>query len=644
MTQPKAKKSDYSAAQITVLKGLEAVRKRPAMYVGSNDKKGLHQIFYEVLDNAVDEALAGYATFITVTLHKDDSITVTDNGRGIPVDIHPETGKSALETVMTVLHAGGKFDSKAYKTSGGLHGVGVSCTNALSVKMVTTVKRNGKIYQQTFSRGSPTSELKIVADLPANKKDETGTTQYFKPDPQIFTTTEFDAELIEERVKTQAYLTSNTTFIFINKKAQKPKVKVYHFEKGLVAYVKKMATGKPIMETPFHLSKTVNDVMIESAFLYMNSNDETIKAFANNILNPEGGTHLAGFRAALTQAINKYGIAKKLINEKQTLTGEDIREGLNAIIAVKLPNPQFEGQTKMKLNNREIRPLVQKTVSTAVIEFLEEHPKDAKNIISKAVLAQKARKAAKAARNAILRKNALNFTTLPGKLADCSTKNKEISELFVVEGDSAGGSAKQARDRTFQAILPLSGKPINSEKNRLDRVLANPKLNDLVKALGCGIGDNMDIKKLRYGKIIIMTDADVDGAHIATLILTFFYRHMRPLIEEGKVFLAQPPLFKAEVGREKYWFLSEEEKDAFVAEMKAKGKKIKNVQRFKGLGEMNPDQLWDTTMNPKTRVIKKVSVKDAEEANRIFDILMGTEVPPRRKFIQQFAKFANLDI
>ena len=631
----------YDASKITVLKGLEAVRKRPAMYVGSNDKAGLHQIFYEVLDNAVDEALAGYANVIVVILHEDDAITVADNGRGIPVDVHPETGKSALETVMTVLHAGGKFDSKAYKVSGGLHGVGVSCTNALSVKMITTVKRGGKIYQQEYSAGKPTTELKVIGKTDPS---DTGTIQYFKPDPTIFTTTEFDPKIIRRRILNQAYLTSNTLFIFVNKKQKLPSVESFYFHNGLISFVKDLAVGKILTREPFYVKKEYDNILVEAALIYTDSQDEIVKGFANNIYNSEGGTHVAGFRAALTQAINKYALANKLITEKQKLSGEDIREGLVGIISVKLANPQYEGQTKMKLNNPEVKSAVQKVVSDALYEYLQEHPKDAKTIIQKAVLAQKARKAAKAARNAVLRKSGLSITSLPGKLADCSTKDKEKSELFVVEGDSAGGSAKQARDREFQAVLPLSGKPINSEKNRLDRVMANDKLADLVKALGCGIGENINLDKLRYGKIIIMTDADVDGMHIVTLVLTFFYRFMRPLIEAGKVYIAQPPLFKVEIGKQKYWFLSEKEKDEFIKKMKAAGKKIKNVQRFKGLGEMNPEQLWETTMNPETRVLKQVTIKDAEEANKIFDMLMGTEVPPRRRFIQQFAKLAVLDV
>jgi len=625
-----------------VLKGLEAVRQRPAMYIGSNDEHGLNHIFYEVLDNAVDEVLAGYANTIKVILHRDDSITVEDNGRGIPVDIHPDTGKSALETVMTMLHAGGKFSSGAYKVSGGLHGVGVTCTNALSERMRSQVKRDGKLYQLDFVRGTPQGDVKVVKS--GLSKDDTGTIQWFKPDPKIFSVTEYNARTIEKKIQDQAYLTSKTLFIFINEKAEIPYIRTFYFEKGIRSYVNDLAIGKHIMEVPFYMNRTLNDVVVETSLLYTDNSDEIIKTFANNILNPEGGTHLAGFKTALTTALNKYGIEQNLIDEKSKLSGEDVREGITAIVSVKLPHPQFEGQTKIKLNNPEIKGIVQKTVTDALLEFFAENPKDAKAIIQRAVLSQKARNAAKAARNAILRKGALTFTSLPGKLADCSSKDKAKSEIFIVEGDSAGGSAKQARNRATQAILPLSGKPINSEKHRLDRVLENDKLNDLVKALGCGISDQIDLSKLRYGKVIIMTDADVDGLHIVTLTLTFFYRFMRKLIEDGRVYVAQPPLFKVESGKDKYWCLNEEEKERVIAKLTQDGKKVTNVQRFKGLGEMNPEQLYNTTMDPEKRVIKKIDIKEAEEASKVFDMLMGPEVPPRRHFIMQYAKFATLDV
>ncbi len=642
MTKTPTTQNNYSAANITVLKGLEAVRQRPAMYVGSTDINGLNHIFYEVLDNAVDEALAGFATHITVVLHKDNSISVTDNGRGIPVDIHPETGRSALETVMTVLHAGGKFDKGAYKVSGGLHGVGMSCTNALSIKMVTSVCRNGKRYTQEYKQGIPQTEL---TEKPLSEyKERTGTTQFFTPDPEIFGDLQYNPKTIETRLHYQGFLTSGINFTFVNETTATPTIKRYYFEKGILSFVHNQQTGTAIMKTPFYVSKEKDDIMVEVGFLYTDSMTDKIRTFANNIENPEGGTHLAGFKAALTSAINKYGMANKLLDEKTKLEGEDVREGLTAIISIKIGNPQFEGQTKIKLNNPEAKSAVQAVVSDALAEFFTENPQDAKQIISRAILSLKARNAAKAARNAILRKSALTFTALPGKLADCSTKDKDKSELFIVEGDSAGGSAKQGRDREFQAILPLTGKPINAEKHRVDRVLANYRLKDLVTAIGCGIADQMDMTRLRYGKIIIMTDADVDGSHIVILVLTFFYRFMRRLIDDGRVFIAQPPLFKVEVGKEKYWFVSEIEKDKFVEKEIKAGHKIKSVQRFKGLGEMNPDQLKETTMDVDKRVLKKVSVADAAAADSLFDMLMGTEVGPRKKFIQQYAKYAMLDI
>jgi DNA gyrase subunit B len=640
MTQ--SQQSSYTASDITVLKGLEAVRERPAMYIGSTDINGLHQIFYEILDNAIDECLAGFANHVTVILHKDNSITIRDNGRGIPVDVHPETGKSALETVMTVLHAGGKFKKGAYKISGGLHGVGMSCTNALSSFMRSEVVKNGKLYRQEYSRGIPQTEVKVVGKV--EDKERSGTTQTFMPDTEIFGDQKFSTKIIEKRLHTQAYLTSGILLTFINETGEKATTKQFYFEKGILSFVNSIKVGNPIMKNAFYVAKEEEGVAVEVGFIYTDSTSEIIKTFANNIENPEGGTHLAGFKAALTQGINKYGSANKLLDDKTKLEGDDVREGLTAIISVKVPNPQYEGQTKIKLNNPEVKSIVQKVVAEALAEFFVENPQDAKSVIQKAIISLKARNAAKAARNAILRKNALTFTTLPGKLADCSSRDKASTELFIVEGDSAGGSAKQARNREIQAILPLSGKPINSEKNRIDRVMANDKLKDLVYALGCGIGDQLDVSKLRYGKLIIMTDADVDGSHIVTLILTFLYRFMKKVIEDGKVYIAQPPLFKVEIGKDKYWFVSNEEKDRFVAKQTKAGKKIKSIQRFKGLGEMNPEQLWETTMDPANRVLKHVDIQDAIQADAIFDMLMGTEVAPRRKFILQNAKFAILDI
>lgn len=635
------KKDSYGASNITILKSLEAVRKRPAMYVGDNAEHGLHQIFYEVLDNAVDEAMAGFATKIIITIHKDGGMTVKDNGRGIPTGIHPKTGKSALEAAMTMLHAGGKFEGDTYKMSAGLHGVGVTCTNALSKQMRTRVYQDGEVYQQEYKRGEPQYDVKVVEKCP---KKATGTEQTFWPDPQIFTTTEFNLKTIKKRITNQAYLTSGVKFILIDDRTETPTIENYYFENGIKAFVRSLSVAKPLTPTVFYIQKEDEKVQVEIGLIYTDDSKEIIKTFANNIDNPEGGTHLAGFRSGLTQAVNRFGQQSKLIPDKTKIEGSDVREGLVAVVSVKLPDPQYEGQTKIKLNNPEIKSIVQKALYDSLIEFLQENPKDAKVITQKVLLANKARKAAKAARTAILRKNALSFTTLPGKLADCSTRDKKESELYIVEGDSAGGSAKQARDKAIQAILPVDGKPRNSEKTTLDKVLANPKIKDMVAALGCGVGDSLEIDKLRYGKIIIMTDADVDGLHIITLHLTLLYNFMRPLIEQGYVYIAQPPLYKAEIGKKKYFLLNDEEKDNFVAEAELKNKKIRDISRFKGLGEMKPNQLWDTTMNPKSRVLKKVTIEDAEEANKTFDILMGTEVPPRRKFIQQFAKFAILDI
>ena len=632
----------YDASSITVLKGLEAVRKRPAMYVGSSGKSGLHQIFFEALDNAVDEALAGFANVIIVTVHPEGAISVQDNGRGIPVDIHPDTKKSALETVMTTLHAGGKFERKAYKVSGGLHGVGISATNALSKYMKTIVYRDGKIYQQEYKQGIPQGPVKEIGKAPYGL---TGTYQYFIPDDTVFTTTQWDTHVILERVKIQAYLTSRVLFVYRDlRNPQAVKIHSFYHTNGLVSYVRELAKRPFIHKNLFYVSTTKDDVLVEVALGYTEAMDSVIKAYANNIYNLEGGTHVSGFKQALTYAINRYISNHKIFKKPVKFTSDEVLEGIRAVVSVKLSDPQYEGQTKIKLNNPEVRSAVYKAVSESFYEYLETYTKDAKKIIDKIMLTKKAREAARNARTSVLRKNALIASGLPGKLADCTLRDPEKTELFVVEGDSAGGSAKQARDRHFQAILPLRGKPINPEKSRLERVLQNNDLQQLVQALGAGVGDKLDLSKLRYGKIIIMTDADVDGAHIATLLLTFFYRYMRPLLEQGRVFLAQPPLYKVEIGTKKYWFLTDKEKDAFVAKALKQGKKIKNIQRFKGLGEMDPEQLWETTMNPETRVLKKITVEDAAYADKLFSILMGTEVAPRRRFIEKYAKFAELDV
>ena len=633
-------KSQYKVSDIQVLKGLEAVRRRPAMYIGSTDANGLHHIFTEILDNSVDEAIAGYCTHIWVILNKDGSITVRDNGRGIPVGIHPETKVSTLETVMTNLHAGGKFEQGAYKVSGGLHGVGMKCTNALSEWMLTTVKFEGGVYEQKYERGIPKAPVKKIGDT-----TETGTEHTFLPDSTIFTETTFDFNTITKKCRQHAYLTAGLRISVIDESSSKTRRYDLYFEDGIKSYVQFLnIDSKSIGEDPFYMNKQEEDVVVEVALQYTDSMEEDVRCYTNNIVNPEGGTHLAGFRTAITSAINTYAQKVDLLKGLGgTLSGDDVREGLTAVVSVKVANPQFEGQTKIKLNNPEVKGIVGKVVRDELLVYFEEHPQDAKNIIGKAVLANKAKAAAKAARDAVIRKNALESTTLPGKLADCTSKDPKDSELFIVEGDSAGGSAKQGRDRHTQAILPLRGKIMNTHKYRVDRVLLNNEFNDVTTALGVGIGDTLDVSKLRYHKVVIMSDADVDGLHITTLVLTLLFRFFRPLIEQGYVYVAQPPLHKVEIGKKKYYFISDGEKEVFVKKAKLEGK-VPVENRFKGLGEMNPDQLWETTMNPETRVLKKVEIDDAEEAEKVFEMLMGNEVPPRRRFIQMHATKANLDI
>ncbi len=635
--------NEYGASNIQVLKDLEPVRKRPAMYIGSTDKLGLHHIFTEILDNSVDEAIAGYCSHIWVTINKDNSITVKDNARGIPVAMHPVTKVSTLETVMTNLHAGGKFDNGAYKVSGGLHGVGMKCTNALSEWMITTVRREGEIYQQEYRKGVPQYPVKVIG-----KTNETGTQHQFKPDPTIFSTTEFDFKDIVRKCRQHAYLTAGLKITVTDERVKTgEEFKKYelYFEDGIKSYVQFLNLDeKVISNTPFYVNEEEENVIVEVAIQYNDGMDENVKCYTNNIINPEGGTHLAGFRTALTSAVNTYAQKSELLKGlKGTLNGDDVREGLTAVISVKVPDPQFEGQTKIKLNNPEVKSIVTKVLRDSLITYFDEHPNEAKAVIGKAVLANKAKAAAKAARDAVIRKSALESTTLPGKLADCSSKDPSESELFIVEGDSAGGSAKQGRDRHSQAILPLRGKIINTHKYRVDRVLGNNEFNDITTALGVGIGDTLNVSKLRYHKIIIMSDADVDGLHITTLVLTLLFRFFRPLIEGGYVYVAQPPLHKVEIGKKKYYLLNDAEKEAFVKEARAEGK-TPSESRFKGLGEMNPDQLWETTMDPKTRVLKRVEIQDAEEADKTFEMLMGAEVPPRRRFIQKYAKSANLDV
>jgi len=671
------KKQSYSADQIQVLKGLEPVRKRPGMYIGTTDVRGLHHLVWEILDNSIDEAMAGHCDKIMMVINEDGSCSVADNGRGIPVDKHKETGVSALETVLTVLHAGGKFggEESGYKVSGGLHGVGASVVNALSTKIVAEIRREGKIHRQEYKMGVAVKEIEVTGETKA-----TGTSITFWPDKSIFETIEFDAQTILTRVRQQAYLTKGITISFEDRRKGKHDGEVadgatykysFYFEGGVKSYVDHLNNNKERISDIIYIDKDVPEGKIEIALQYTQSYNENIITFANNIHTLEGGMHLTGFRSALTRSINTYARAKGYLKEKDdNMTTEDVREGLTAIISVKLADPQFEGQTKSKLGNPEIRSAVEAVFNEKLTEYMEENPNDAKQIIAKTMLAARARLASRAARDTVLRKGALEGMTLPGKLADCSSRDPKNSELYIVEGDSAGGSAKQGRDRHTQAILPLRGKILNVEQARLDRMLGNNEIKSLIIALGTGIGESFDISKARYNRIVIMTDADVDGAHIRTLLLTLFYRYFREVIEAGYLFIAQPPLYKISKGKaSEYAFtdaakekilkdwgidMSEQEDSAeeeteteeVADEKNSKPKATKvSIQRYKGLGEMNPDQLWDTTMNPETRAMLRVTVKDAELADSVFDTLMGSEVLPRRKFIQTHAKkVKNLDI
>lgn len=639
----------YDASKIIVLEHLAAVRKRPAMYIGDTSTYGLHHLVVEIVGNAIDEALAGYCDTIEVTFNKDGSLSVKDNGRGIPVDMH-KSGKPALEVIMTTLHSGGKFDRKSYKVSGGLHGVGLAVTNALSEHVKVEVQRDGKIHVQEYKRGKPITKLKVTG-----KTDATGTGITFRPDSEIFKETKFDLLSLLKKFRQYAYLNSGLTFIVNDKRREEdrtvkekelPRTQKFFYENGVKSYIRSINKGEKTISNIIHLHKEVDAIDVEVALQYIDDPQENVYAFANDILNEEGGTHLTGFRIALTKTINDY--LEKIATEKEKsikLMGEDVREGLTAILSVKLAEPQYEGQTKIKLNNPEATTAVRKVVEETLKMYFEEHPKDARDVISKTLLANKARLAAKAAREAVVRKGALEGGTLPGVLADCTSKDPSKSELYVLEGNSAGGSAKQARDRFTQAILPLFGKPINSEKYRIDKVLKNEKLKFLIIALGCGIGETLNVDKLRYHKIIIMADADVDGAHITTLYLTLFFRHLRPIVDKGYLYVAQPPLYKIEVSKDEfYWIKDDHEKERILKRLLQEKKTPKAIQRFKGLGEMNADELWKTTMNPESRVLKKVTVEDAEEANRTFDVLMGNEVQPRKKFIQANAREAELDI
>ncbi len=634
------RRESYNASAIKVLEGLEAVRRRPAMYIGSVGKRGLHHLINEVVDNSVDEALAGYCTRIVLTLHSDGSVSVEDNGRGIPVDIHPQYGISALELVMTKLHAGGKFDRKVYKVSGGLHGVGVSVVNALSEWMEVIVKRDGKVWRQRYQRGKPITPVEVIGET-----KETGTYVRFKPDPEIFDDTRFDPSVIESRLKELAYLNPGLEIILINEKAGEKKV--FKFERGIMDLVRDLTREKgPLHEDIIYIRGEQNGVVVEVALRYTQMDGSSEFSFANNINTIEGGTHLTGFRMALTKAVKEAMEKQGLIKEKGlTIESEDVRDGLTAVISVKVPDPQFEGQTKTKLGNTEVKNIVYSTVYANLKEYFEKHPDTLKTIANRILLVARARIAAKRARELVKRKTALESTTLPGKLADCIEKDPDKCELFIVEGESAGGSAKLARTRTTQAVLPLRGKIINVEKAGLVKVLRNEEIKALIAAIGTGIGEEFDIKKLRYGRIIIMTDADVDGAHIRTLLLTFFYRYMPKLIEEERIYIAMPPLYRIKAGKEVRYVYSEEEKERVLKELEAKGVKNVEVQRYKGLGEMNPEQLWETTMNPETRVIKKVFMEDAIEADRIFSILMGPDTQPRKEFIMSHAKEAvNIDV
>ena len=633
-----AVEGDYGANQIQILEGLEAVRKRPGMYIGSTSARGLHHLVYEVVDNSIDEALAGYCTHIEVTIHKDNSITVTDNGRGIPVDMH-ESGKPAVEVVLTVLHAGGKFGGSGYKVSGGLHGVGVSVVNALSTNMEVKVKRDGKIHEITFEKGVTKEPLKVVGQT-----DETGTLVHFVPDAEIFDETVYDYDTLRHRLRELSFLNRGITIILTDERPEEVRQETFYFEGGISSFVEHLNRNKEVINPePVYFNGTKDTTVVEIALQYNTSYSENIYSFVNNINTEEGGTHLAGFKSALTRAANDFARRQGIIkNNEDNLVGEDIREGLTCVISIKLREPQFEGQTKTKLGNSEVRGIVDSIVSEGLSEYFEENPVISKKIIEKSIMASRAREAARKARELTRRKNALEVSSLPGKLADCSVKDPEQAEIYLVEGDSAGGSAKQGRDRRFQAILPLRGKILNVEKARLDKILNNEESRTMITAFGSGIGSEFDITKRRYGKIIIMTDADVDGAHIRTLLLTFFYRYMRPLIENGHVYIAQPPLYQIRKGRSHWYTYSDEELAQKLDEI---GRDGITVQRYKGLGEMNPEQLWETTMDPEKRTVLQVHLREAEEADSIFTILMGDKVEPRRRFIEEHANLVrNLDL
>ncbi len=633
------KYGQYNAENIQVLEGLDPVRKRPGMYIGSTGARGLHHLVYEIVDNSIDEALAGYCKNINVTINKDNSITVIDDGRGMPVDMHPKMNKPAVEVIHTVLHAGGKFGGGGYKVSGGLHGVGASVVNALSESMLVEVKRNGKIYRQTYERGDTTSELEVIG-----KTKETGSMTTFLPDLEIFDEIDFSFSTLEHRLREMAFLNKGIKIVIKDEREDRKRTEVFHYEGGIKEFVKHQNKNKDVIHKDviyFEVKKEEHE--LEIAMQYTDRYNENIFTFANNINTQEGGSHLVGFKSALTRVVNDYCKKNNLIkNNEESLTGEDIREGITAIISVKLTEPQFEGQTKTKLGNSEIRGFVETATNEHLHIFLEENPQQAKAIIEKSIKAARAREAARKARDLTRRKGVLDSMSLPGKLADCSEKDPALCEVFLVEGDSAGGSAKQGRDRARQAILPLRGKIMNVEKARLDKILNSDEIKAMITAFGCGIGNEFNLEKLRYHKIIIMTDADVDGAHIRTLLLTFFYRYMSPLVESGHIYIAQPPLYKIKKGKAEHYVYSDRELEKLLAEI---GRQGIVLQRYKGLGEMNPDQLWDTTMDIQNRTLIQVTLDDAAAADDVFTTLMGDKVPPRRKFIEDNARYVtNLDI
>ena len=640
----KAKNSDYSADSIKVLEGLEPVRKRPAMYIGSTSIEGVYHCLAEIVDNSIDEALAGVATKIEIILEDNGYITVIDDGRGIPTEVHPQKGISTLELILTTLHAGGKFESDAYKVSGGLHGVGASCVNALSTHMIAEVKRGSKVFRQEYSIGKAKGPVSEGKKSELGITSETGTAISWKSDESIFTQgTELELKQVMKRVKDRAYLIPRVLFTIHDKRVDK---KVgYYFDGGILSLIKDLNKNKKTLHEPLYHRAQLDNLELEVALQYNDGVSENVMSFVNVINTKEGGTHLTGFKTSLTRSVNAYAKREGFLKDSQSLTGDDTREGLTAIVYIKMPSAelQFEGQTKTKLGNPEIQGMVTQEMNKFFDQVFEEQPRIGREVVGKILLAQKARLAAKAAKDAVIRKGALEGATLPGKLADCQEKDPSKSELFIVEGDSAGGSAKQGRDRRTQAILPLRGKVLNSEKAYLDKVLNFNEIKDLVIALGMGIGDEIDYTKLRYHKVCIMTDADVDGEHIATLLLTFFFRHMRPLIDHGHLYIAQPPLYKVKIGKKEWYVYTEEEREEVIKANAKDGSNV-GIQRYKGLGEMNPDQLYNTTMDPEQRVLKKVTVEDAEEADQIFSILMGDQVPPRRKFIQSQAQYAELDI